>query len=117
MTFHHSEENAQVWALECFDEEHPGSRYLIEFADGEAYVGELETAYDSDNAGELGIEMDDPLYHEFHQVIIKVFSEVSGGLRVFNGFVTIDYRDFPVRITERSTGQVIYGDPPAEVDR
>lgn len=43
-------------------------------------MGELETAYDSDNAGELGIEMDDPLYDEFHQVIIKVISEVSGGL-------------------------------------
>lgn len=84
MTFYHPEENAQVWALECFD-----------------------------NAGELGIEMDDPLYDEFHQVVIRVISEVNGSLRVVNGFVTIDYRDFPVRITECSTGQIIHGDPPS----
>lgn len=40
--------------------EHPGTRYLIEFPGGESYICRYSTSYESENSGELDIEMDDP---------------------------------------------------------
>ena len=40
----------------------PGSRYRIEFPDGEGYICTWFTDYESENTGDLDIEMDDPRY-------------------------------------------------------
>lgn len=56
--YFHPEEEFQVWALEKYADERPGTKFLVEFADGEAYVCVVDTAWDSDNAGELDNEMD-----------------------------------------------------------
>ena len=67
MSYFHSEEEFQVWAVEAYEESHPGTRYLVEFADAESYVCRFDTAYDSENGCELDIEEDNPLFDEFHQ--------------------------------------------------
>ena len=42
MTYFHPEEECQFGVLEEYEEyndNHPGTRYLVEFPDGESYVG------------------------------------------------------------------------------
>lgn len=75
--YFHPQEEFEVWA----EQERPGTRYLIEFADGESYVCLFDTAYDSENGGELDIETDHPLYDEFHQVSLRIIRTVQRGLR------------------------------------
>ena len=106
--YDHPEEGSQVWAVESYADANPGALYRIEFADGERYVAEFDTAYDSDNAGELEIEMDDPRYDEFHQVVFRIVGEFPGGWRPYNEFLSIDYRDFPERIIDLDSQAMIY---------
>ncbi len=65
MSYFHPEEDFHVWVFYGQESSHPGTRYLIEFADSECYVCHVGTAYDSENGGELDIQVDDPLYDEF----------------------------------------------------
>ncbi len=60
MSYFHDEERSQVWALERYARNRPAARFLVAFADGESYVCTFDTAYDSDNSGELDIAMDHP---------------------------------------------------------
>lgn len=111
MSYFHPEEEHQVWALEAYDSDHPGTRYLVEFPDGEAYICRLDTAYDSENTGELDIDEDNPLYDEFHQVSLEVIEVKSRGLRPFDEWLNLDYRDWPARITDADRGAVVYSVP------
>lgn len=106
--YFHPEEELQVWPLENYAHEHPGTRLLVEFADGESYVCVFDTAYDSDNAGEFDIEMDHPMYDEFHQVSLEIIETVEPGLRPYDAWLNLDYRDFPTRITDVDSGTVVY---------
>jgi hypothetical protein len=115
MTYFHPAEEAQVWALEGYENDHPGTRYLVEFSDGERYICLLDAAYDSENGGELDIEMNHPLYDEFHQVSMEIIDVIEKGLRPYNQWLNLDYRDWPSRITDADTGTVVY--PPAPVGR
>ena len=108
----HAEETAQVWALERYARAHPEAKYLVVFADGESYVCLFDTAYDSDNAGEFDIEMDHPMYDEFHQVSLEIIETVESGLRPYDEWLNLDYRDFPARIADVDAGTVVY--PPDE---
>ena len=108
MSWFHPEEESQVGALMGYEDAHPGTRYLVEYADGSAYVGEYDTSYESDNTGDLDIEMDDLRYDEFYQVAMQVVRIVLDGGRGQVGGLTLDYRDFPARITDADTGTVVY---------
>ena len=110
--YFHPEEELQVWALENYAYKRPGSRLLVEFADGESHVSVFDTAFDSYNAGEFEIEMDHPMYDEFHQVSLEIIDTVEPGLRPYDGWLALDYRDFPTRITDVETDRVVY--PAAE---
>lgn len=87
---------------------HPEAHYLIEFADGESGICEFFTAYQSENGGELDIEMDDPRYDEFHVVSMTIIQTASDGPRRYNDSLSLDYRDFPATITDADTGAVVY---------
>lgn len=106
--YFHPQEEFEVWAIESYEQERPGTRYLIEFADGESYVCLFDTAYDSENAGELDIETDHPLYDEFHQVSLRIIRTVQRGLRPYNEWLNLDYRDFPSRIIDLDTESAVY---------
>ncbi|MDY5152432.1 hypothetical protein R6G85_08165, partial [Actinotignum urinale] len=67
--------------------------------------------FESDNAGELGIEMDDPQYDEFFIVAIEIVSIVLDGPRRLNQYLSLDYRDFPQKIIDITNGVVLY--PPS----
>lgn len=108
MSYFHDEERSQVWALERYARHRPAARFLIAFADAESYVCTFDTAYDSDNSGELDIEMDHPAYDEFHQVTLRVIQTINKGLRPYNEWLNLDYRDFPVLIKDLDSGTVIY---------
>lgn len=81
MSWFHPEESVQVGVLMEYEEAHPGTRYLVEFADSATYVGVYDTFYESENTGDLEIEMDDPQYDEFYQVVMRVVATVSAGCR------------------------------------
>jgi len=109
--YFHPEEKFQVWALEDYEDSRPGTRYRVAFAGGESYVCFFDTAYDSENGGDLDIEMDHPMYHEFHQVLMEIIETVQKGLRPYNEWLHLDYRDFPASIKDLDTGAVVYPAP------
>lgn len=111
MSYFHPEEEHQVWVLERYDSTHPGTRYLIEFADGEAYICRLDTAYDSENSGELEVDEGDPLFDEFHQVSMEIIEIKSKGLRPYDQWLSLDYRDWPALINDVDRGAVVYPAP------
>ncbi len=113
MSYFHPEEESQVWALEGYETAHRGTRYLIEFADTESYVCVFFAAFDSENSGELDIEDDNPLYDEFHQAVLRIVEVRSGGLRPYEQYLTLDYRDWPEHIIDIDTGTVVYPTAPA----
>jgi hypothetical protein len=59
MTYFHPEEESQFGVLSVYDDEHPGTRYLIEFPDGESYICRYFTDYESENSGDLDIDADE----------------------------------------------------------
>ena len=108
MTYFHPEEEFQFGVLEEYDDNHPGTRYLVEFPDGEGYVCRYFASYVSENSGELDIEMDDPRYDEFYQVAMNVVETVRTGVRGYQDGLTLDYRDWPALIKDVDTGTVVY---------
>ena len=93
MTYFHPEEEFQFGVLEEYNDNHPGTRYLVEFPDGESYVCRYFASYESENNGELDIEMDDPRYDEFYQVAMDIVETVRTGVRCYQDGFTLDYRD------------------------
>lgn len=108
MSWFHAVEEHQVGSILGYQNEHPDARYLVEFGDGESYTCDYFASYESENGGELDIEMDDPRYDEFYVVSLDIVETVSDGRRRFNDTLSLDYRDFPVRITDVETGTVVY---------
>ncbi|MGB7964111.1 MAG: hypothetical protein WCF12_14305 [Propionicimonas sp.] len=106
--YYHPEEEHQYGVVIDYKHAHPDARYLVEFGDGEAYKCAYADAYESENGGELDIEMDDPRYDEFHQVVFEVTEVVQRGRRPYNEWLSLDYRDWPAKITDVDTGTVVY---------
>ncbi|EEZ90260.1 hypothetical protein HMPREF0578_0165 [Mobiluncus mulieris 28-1] len=111
--YFHPEEKYQVWKVVRYHYRHPQALLDIRFFDGEEYRGVFDTAYDSENGCDLDIEMDDPRYDEFFQVAFEITEIIKDGPRRYNEFLTVDYRDFPVLITNVETDEVVYS---AETD-
>ena len=112
MSYFHPEEEFQVWTLYGYERSHPGSHYLIEFADSEFYVCHFDAAYDSENGGELDIEDDNAHYDEFAQTAMQVCEVIDDGLRRYHHSLTLDYRDWPAIIKSLDTGAVVYAAAP-----
>lgn len=112
MNWFHPEEEAQVGSVLQYEDDHAETKYLIEFADGESYVCEYFTSYESENGGEMDIGMDDPRYDEFYVISLDIIEVVADGPRRYNDTLSLDYRDFPARVTDVETRVVVY--PAAE---
>ncbi|HMS74640.1 hypothetical protein [Gordonia sp. (in: high G+C Gram-positive bacteria)] len=108
MSWFHPVEEHQVGAILGYQDEYPGTRYLIAFADGESYVCVYFTSYESENGGEVGVEMYDPEYDEFYVVSFDIVGVIANGNWRYNDTLSVDYRDFPVKITDVDTGATIY---------
>ncbi|PMC74919.1 hypothetical protein [Brachybacterium sp. UMB0905] len=112
----HEEERSTTVVLTTYAMAHPHARLLIEFGEQESYIGAFDTTYESDNSGELDIEMEDPRYDEFRQVSYGVLEIIQDGPRRFRDvrstpqkdWLTIDYRDFPTRVVDVDRGVVVY---------
>lgn len=111
MTYFHPEEEFQFGVLEEYDDNHPGTRYLVEFPDGESYVCRYFAAYESENSGELDIEMDDRRYDEFYQIAMTIVETIRTGRRRYQDGFTVDYRDWPALIKDIDRGTVVYPGP------
>ncbi|MDE1566108.1 hypothetical protein ACXITP_03135 [Actinotignum sanguinis] len=105
---YHPEEDRQFGLVWDYDNEHSDAVYEIVFSNGECYRAVYFTAFESDNAGELDIEMDDPRYDEFHVLVFEVREIIHDGPRRYNQYLSIDYRDFPAKIIDITTNTVVY---------
>lgn len=105
--WYHNIEDEQVGVVEGYVDNHPSATFKIDFAD-ESYTGSFFTMYESENGGELDIEMDDPRYDEFYQIVFELPDRTGPGRRRYNEYLSIDYRDFPVRITDIDRNVVVY---------
>ena len=107
--YYHPVEKFQVWPVQTYCYNHPRHKYQISFADGRTYIATFEDAYDSDNSGELDIEMEDPRYDEFHQIVFRVTNRKEANkTRIYNNFLSIDYRDFPQEIKDMDANHIVY---------
>ena len=86
----------------------PKAAFLLEWSDGEAYEAEFFSSWESDNLGELEIDEDDPRFDEFHQCSFDITKIVKDGPRRYHDAITIDYRDFPARITDLTNHVTVY---------
>jgi hypothetical protein len=100
MGWFHPEEAATIGAVMKYADLNPNSRYRVEFTDGEGYICTYFTDYESENSGDLDIEMDDPRYDEFYQIWMTVLETLVPGHRGSEDTLTIDYRDFPASIVD-----------------
>ncbi|MDY5126641.1 hypothetical protein ACRQF6_07505 [Actinotignum sp. GS-2025f] len=111
-SFFHPEEDSQFGLVWDYDNEHSDAVYEIAFSNGECYRAVYFTAFESDNAGELDIEMDDPRYDEFHVLVFEIREIIHDGPRRYSQYLSIDYRDFAERIIDITNNTVVYpGDP------
>ena len=108
MSWFHPEEAGEVGVLLRYERRNPGTRYLVDFPDGESYACVYATDYESENTGELDIEMDDPRYDEFYQIAMDVVETIQTGRRGYTGGLTLDYRDWPALIKDVDRGTVVY---------
>jgi hypothetical protein len=111
MTYFHPEEKFQFGALSKYDDENPGTSYLIKYSDGESYICRYFTDYESENGGDLDIEMDDSRYDEFYQIAMDIVETIQAGSRRYQDGLTLDYRDWPVLIKDIDKGVVVYPGP------
>lgn len=106
--YHPEIEEQTVGVVMTYASGHCDEKLKIEFADGESYVATFFTAYESENTGELDIDEDDPRYDQFYVISFDITDVLQDGTRRYDDSLSIDYRDFPTRITNADTGHVIY---------
>lgn len=88
MTGFHPEEEFQSQVLYDHHGEHPSALYLIEFPDWENYICRCDTSYESENSGELDIDMDDPRYDEVYQIAMDIIETIQTGPRRYQNGLT-----------------------------
>lgn len=114
--YHPELEEPTIGVVMDYNRKNAEARWKIEFPEGEAYICDYLTDYASDNSGNLDVEDvdSDPRYDEFYEVGFVVTKVVKAGPRLPgpHQYFAISYRDFPARITNADTGEVIYQAPP-----
>ena len=106
--YEHPEELYQTWYCIGYANQHPKATYKLEWDDSDAYEVVFDSAWESENGGELDIEEDDPRYDEFEQCSYLITKIIRDGAHRYQRSVTIDYRDFPDRITDLTNGVQVY---------
>lgn len=77
--------------------------FRLEWEDGEGYIAEFLTAFETDNEEEEGEE-----YTEYNAISFTIDEVIQNGSRRYEGTVTIDYRDFPSFIKDLTTNTVLF---------
>ncbi|MDY5126643.1 hypothetical protein ACRQF6_07495 [Actinotignum sp. GS-2025f] len=111
---YHPEEDCQFGLVWDYDNQHPNAVYKISFSNGECYRAVYDTAYESDNCGELDIEMDDPQYDEFSVIDFEILEIVHDGPHRYSQYLSVDYRDFPEKIIDITNDTVVYPGNPSK---
>lgn len=110
--YHPELEEPTVGLVMDYNTRNPEARWKIEFPEGDVYICDYLTSYQSDNSGDLDAECvdNDPRYDEFYEVGFVVTEVVEEGPRLPGPreYFGINYCDFPTRITDADTGHVIY---------
>ena len=106
--YHPEIEEHTIGAVMDYTDKHRDEILKIEFADGESYIATFFAAYESENTGELDIDESDARYDQFYVVSFVITKILQDGTRRYNDSLSLDYRDFPTRITNADTGHIIY---------
>ena len=115
--YHPGIEERTVGVFTNYHYDHPDANFRLEFDNGETYICTYLTSYESGNWSELAeLEIDegdpryDELLDEFYEIGFLVTTVVKGGRRQPGPrqYLAISYRDFPSRIIDADTGQIIY---------
>ena len=101
----HVEERTTIAPLENYIDSHPKQSFTLSFAEGDVYVCDLFTAYESDN----GLALDDPDYDEFYEIAFLIVETIVDGPNKEDGYGTVllNYRHFPALIVAED-GTEIY---------
>ncbi|MCL2528756.1 MAG: hypothetical protein FWE41_00215 [Coriobacteriia bacterium] len=109
----HKEEKATVFLLEIYCMDHPNSKLLFEFLDGESYLATYYTSYESDNfhAVEVGIEEEED---DFNEIAFQVSEVIKPGPHKDPNYdsLLINYKNFPERVINTENNEVVF--PPKE---
>lgn len=113
--YHPELEKRTVGVLMDYNRRNPEARWRVEFTEGDVYICDYLTDYASDNSGSLDVEdvSNDSRYDEFYEVGFIVTEVVKAGPRLPGPreYIGVNYWDFPTRITNADTGEVIYEAP------
>ena len=108
--WYHPEEESTIGILIRQAKKNSEEHLLLHYADGESYICEFETFFESDNTAQVedcGAE-----YDEFYVIIYHVLKVILEGphyCREANG-IEVMYNDMPQKVTD-SHGTVIYERP------
>lgn len=117
MPLFHEEEKTTIWVLESHEDEHPGTRYIISFNEGDRYLCEFFTAFEDMNE----FEDNDPRFDEYMTIWMRVKRVIKRGPNVEDlegpdgiekdALLDLNYQHFPSVITTKN-GEQVY--PPVE---
>ena len=100
----HIEERTTIAPLENYIDLHPKQSLTLTFDEGDVYVCEIFTAYESDN----GLALDDPDYDEFYEIAFLIRETLADGPNKEDGYGTVllNYKHFPARIVAEDGTEV-----------
>ena len=104
----HPEEQYKTFYVISYAGNHPSSVYRIEWSGVDSYEGTYDGAWNSDNSGDFDINDGDSRYDEFEQCSFRITRVIHDGVHRYSNSVTIDYRDFPDRIVDISSGVLVF---------
>jgi hypothetical protein len=108
MVYFHSEEEFQSGFFEFYANRHPGTKYRVSWRDDEEYIVFYEAAHESDNSGELDVDEGDPGFDRFYVIVFEIIESIKLGKHAYNGFLAVDYRDWPTKITDIDRNVSVY---------
>ena len=103
----HEEERATTALLEAYQHENPDTILAMTFENGASFRCMFVTSFEDENDEEI----DSPLYDEYYTLIYEIVETLSSPEvscdAVYNEFLNINYKRFPIRVTD-DLGTVIY---------
>ncbi len=101
----HEEEKSTTAILETYEDKHPSTLVILEFKEGDSYKCRFDTAYESEN----GLELDDPKYDEYYELVYKVEEVITSGPNCENPehIIFINYKHFPTKVIAEN-GDIVY---------
>ncbi|MDR1016379.1 MAG: hypothetical protein LBL67_02760 [Coriobacteriales bacterium] len=109
MSYWRDEEENTLGALWKYTKIDIDANLRFEFAEGDVYIASYFTSYDSDNEVEIdaGVETEED---DFFEMDYRIEKAIKGGrqLKSCPDYLLITYRNFPVKVTNEATGELIY---------